>query len=132
MNDEITLTLTHQELDQLLEGLSERAESWEEIAESLRDSSSRISDRGLRIASPSAEGMSWYGGTASMWPGNTARDGDSGVQHERVPSMESLTAGLAATRIAVRYRNILDKILDQAQAGGWKPWRSQGCKNSNL
>lgn len=34
--DEITLTLNRQELDQLLEGLSERAENWEEITESSR------------------------------------------------------------------------------------------------
>ena len=91
MSQHITLVLNPQELNQLLEGLSERAESWEEIAESLRDSRSGASE-----------------------------DGDSGVQPERGRSMEALTAGLAATRIAVRYRNILDKILDQAQACGWK------------
>lgn len=37
MNDKITLTLNRQELNQLLEGLSERAENWEEISESLRE-----------------------------------------------------------------------------------------------
>ena len=85
MNDEITLTLTHQELDQLLEGLSERAENWEEISESLRDAQSRRADRGGRRYCP-----------------------------------ESSLAGLAAVRIADDYRKIMDKILEQAQACGWR------------
>jgi len=121
MNQQITLTLNPQELNQLLEGLSERAESWEEIAESLRDSRSGTLEVGSRNASHSAEGMSWSEGRANACAGNAAKEGDSGVRPERARSMEALTAGLAATRIAVRYRNILDKILDQAQAGGWKP-----------
>lgn len=36
MNDQITLRLNREDLDQLLEGLSERAESWERIGEALR------------------------------------------------------------------------------------------------
>ena len=34
---------------------------------------------------------------------------------------ESRLAGLAAVRIADDYRKVMDKILEQAQACGWKP-----------
>ena len=85
MTQDIPLTLTRQELEQLLEGLSERAESWEEVSESLRDAQSRRADRGGRRYCP-----------------------------------ESSFAGLAAVRIANDYRKILDKILEQAEACGWR------------
>lgn len=52
MSTEITLTIDRQELDQLLEGLSERAEQWEEISESLREAQCRRSDRGGRKYCP--------------------------------------------------------------------------------
>ena len=46
MNDQITLTLNRQDLHQLLEGLSERAENWEEISEALRAAQRRREERG--------------------------------------------------------------------------------------
>lgn len=100
MSTEITLTLDRQELDQLLEGLSERAEQWEEISESLRNSHSRREQRSEQSGAAGDEGKS------KMW---TADEMES-VRYR----MEGSFAGLAAIRIANDYRKILDKIIEQA------------------
>ena len=39
----------------------------------------------------------------------------------RLQGYEFALACAALDRMAARYRDIMDKILDQAQAGGWKP-----------
>ncbi|HAY07415.1 MAG TPA: hypothetical protein DCY26_12255 [Hyphomonas sp.] len=100
MSTEVTLTLDRQELDQLLEGLSERAEQWEKISDSLRDSHNRREQRSEQSGGAEDEGRS------KMW---TPSDMES-VRYR----MEGSFAGLAAIRIANDYRKILDKILEQA------------------
>ena len=54
MNTPISFTLERRELEQLLEGLSERAENWEEIRESLRGAQSRRADRVDRRSCPAS------------------------------------------------------------------------------
>lgn len=130
MTDEISLTLNRIELDQLLEGLSDRAESWERTAEALRASRYRTSEVGSRNASPSGARFSHTRGTSEFERGapplpHASDDGEpedfsDEVLESRRFCMQSSLAGLTALQIAARYRKVMDKILDQAQAAGWK------------
>lgn len=78
---QFTITLDRPDLDQLLEGLSERAESWERTGEALRIR--RLPNGRLFIA-----------------------------DEEEYPS--------EADRIAARYREVMDRILEQAAEGGFR------------
>lgn len=75
MPEQIPLTLTRQELDQLLEALLERAESWERIAESLRDSRSRTSEGGSGNGSPGGAGYASYRQRPEVTPGDATLQG---------------------------------------------------------
>ncbi|HRJ72700.1 MAG TPA: hypothetical protein PLS03_10770 [Terrimicrobiaceae bacterium] len=130
---QIPLTLTRQELDQLLEALNDRAESWERIAESLRASRSR----NTRLASQDRstggllERVAW-GGNSELRPGDATpqlsddsepEDLTDGELESRRFCMQSSLAGLTALQIAARCRKVMDKILEQAEGeiAGFEP-----------
>ena len=121
----IPLTLTRQELEQLLEALNDRAESWERTAEALRASRGR----NTRLASQDRstggllERVAW-GGNSELWPeGATPQTSDEGEPEDftdgelesRRFCMQSSLAGLTALQIAARCRKVMDKILVQAE-----------------
>ncbi len=124
MTQQIPLTLTRQELDQLLEALDERAESWERTAEALRASRSGTFEAGSRDASPGGAGLPRSRGTSEVErgviPSSQASDEiapedftDSELESQRF-CMQSSLAGLTALQIAARCRKVMDKILEQA------------------
>lgn len=110
MTEEITLKLSREELDHLLEGLSEQAEAWERTGENLH-------------TLPSVQ---WSGGRCQSGDTSHARGllkrGASKISGgaDRLQSYEFALAYAALDRMAARYRDIMDKILEQAQACGWK------------
>ncbi len=111
MPEHIPLTLTRPELDQLLEALSERAESWERIAESLRDSRSRASEGGSGNGSPGGAGFPRSRETSEEI---ALEDFTDSELESRRFCMQSSLAGLTALQIAARCRKVMDKILEQA------------------
>ena len=121
---QIPLTLTRQELDQLLEALSEHAESWERTAEALRASRSRASEGGSGNGRPGGAGKTRgqrkpiVGREPALSPQASDDEEPEDYSDEDLESqrfcMQSSLAGLTALQIAARCRKVMDKILEQA------------------